>query len=382
MSLSTREVLEAALVEDFDNLATHAAYADLLIEENDPRGEYIRLRLQLKEESLPIKQKREIEQQATRILQEHERDWLGDLAPFLIARKRLDPEPGSPNYDYTFDLGWLRELDIHDVRHAFTQVLAESSSIKLVHRLTLRNTRLRNNHHVLEPLLESSYLQAVRFFQLGDDEETRAANGGEHIPKLLERMPRLEELILLAEGIDAERLFPLPFPCLERLQVDYLPTCPLHFLGRNESLKQLRSLNLRQLGHPSTLNFLFEESAPEPLPPQPHLPVFFHSPVFAKLRHLSLRIPSHGDLFAAYLAQGEMLSRLERLNLRECDLTDEGAESLANARALKQLQKLDVGSNRLTQSGIDRLLEIGVPLQYDSQAGMFPDWDEDDEVPF
>jgi uncharacterized protein (TIGR02996 family) len=382
--LSTREVLEAALVEDFDHLATHAAYADLLIEENDPRGEYIQLRLQLRDQSLPVKRRREVEQQASRILQEHERDWLGDLAPFLISRKRLDPEPGAPNYDYTFDLGWLRELDIYDVRHSFTRVLAGSPSVKLLHRLVLRNTRLRNNNHVLEPLLDSPYLQAVRVFQLGDDEGGQATTGGEHVAKLLERMPRLENLILLAEGVDAERLFQLPMPRLVKLQVDYLPSCPLHFLGRNESLRRLCHLRVseRDASFATTYEQIDDEAAALLFPPQHHLSVFFDSPFLAQLRELSLRIPAHGDAIASHLRSSEMLSRLHRLTLRNCDLTDNGAEILAGAPALRGLQALDVGANQLTPSGIDRLLETGVPLQYDSQAGTFPDWDEGGEVPF
>jgi uncharacterized protein (TIGR02996 family) len=42
---TTRESLEAALAAEPENVALHSAYADLLIEEGDPRGEYIRLEL-------------------------------------------------------------------------------------------------------------------------------------------------------------------------------------------------------------------------------------------------------------------------------------------------------------------------------------------------
>ena len=46
---STRDALEAALAANPDDVVAHAAYADLLIEEDDPRGEYIRLLLELEE---------------------------------------------------------------------------------------------------------------------------------------------------------------------------------------------------------------------------------------------------------------------------------------------------------------------------------------------
>jgi hypothetical protein len=376
--LSTREVLEAVLVEDFDHLATHAAYADLLIEENDPRGEYIQLRLQLRDQSLPVKRRREVEQQASRILQEHERDWLGDLAPFLISRKRLDPEPGAPNYDYTFDLGWLRELDIQDVRHAFTWVLAESPCIQMLQRLTLRNLRLRNNERVLEPLCHTPYFEAIRFFQLGDPETPHPTSGGEQVLKMLACMPRLEELILIADGINASELFSRPWPNAKRLHIDFHWDYPLDLLGLNPSLTQLRSLDLRE----PRWTIRVSTGDVEPLRICPATNVFFRSPFLQNLKHLTLSVRGFGDEFCRHLAESPMLPRLERLSLRHCDVTDTGAEILAGAPALRGLQALDVGANQLTQSGIDRLLETGVPLQYDSQAGMTPDWDEGGEVPF
>src|SRR5262249_26322288 len=49
---SLREALEAALTENPDDLAAHMAYADLLSEEGDPRGEFSQVQLALEDESL------------------------------------------------------------------------------------------------------------------------------------------------------------------------------------------------------------------------------------------------------------------------------------------------------------------------------------------
>jgi uncharacterized protein (TIGR02996 family) len=43
----TRAALETALFDHPDDLATHMAYADLLREQGDPRGEFIQVQLAL-----------------------------------------------------------------------------------------------------------------------------------------------------------------------------------------------------------------------------------------------------------------------------------------------------------------------------------------------
>ncbi|MBX3401067.1 MAG: TIGR02996 domain-containing protein [Gemmataceae bacterium] len=70
---TTRESLEAALAADPDNRTLHSAYADLLIEEGDPRGEYIRRELTDPDTVFSERMER------TRL----ERDWLGPLKHFL-----------------------------------------------------------------------------------------------------------------------------------------------------------------------------------------------------------------------------------------------------------------------------------------------------------
>ena len=87
MSVKTqREMLEAAIAADFDDLAAHAAYADLLAEEGDPRGEYIQLQLALENKDQSPRLLAEWRDRANRLYRAHERDWLGTLAPFLLGR--------------------------------------------------------------------------------------------------------------------------------------------------------------------------------------------------------------------------------------------------------------------------------------------------------
>ena len=47
--MNDRAALELALAANPDDFATHAAYADLLTEQGDPRGDYVRLQLALED---------------------------------------------------------------------------------------------------------------------------------------------------------------------------------------------------------------------------------------------------------------------------------------------------------------------------------------------
>ena len=80
---STESDLEVAIQADPNNLVLRHAYADFLIEGGNPRGEFIRLQLMLKDENLPDSQRVEYESQSREILNMHQREWLGPLARYL-----------------------------------------------------------------------------------------------------------------------------------------------------------------------------------------------------------------------------------------------------------------------------------------------------------
>ena len=73
--------LEDSLAEDPDDLATHMAYADLLAEQGDPRGEFIQTQLALEDPGRsPEERKR---------LQQRERELLDVLPVFGEARRHV-----------------------------------------------------------------------------------------------------------------------------------------------------------------------------------------------------------------------------------------------------------------------------------------------------
>src|SRR5262249_38871718 len=108
---SLREALEAALVEDPDDLAAHAAYADHLQEEGDPRGEFIQVQRALEDESKPAAQRKKLAQREAALLKAHASVWLGDLAPYLLSPKDKKRKWDNPEYRYQFRRGWLDTLE-------------------------------------------------------------------------------------------------------------------------------------------------------------------------------------------------------------------------------------------------------------------------------
>src|ERR1035438_10061962 len=103
-AMSVGEVLERALTADPDDLAAHAAYADWLTEQGDPRGEFIQLQLALEDRNRVAWERPYLHSQAGELLDQHAMKWLGELGAF---RAHL--------YYYRFARGWLRHLEIDTV---------------------------------------------------------------------------------------------------------------------------------------------------------------------------------------------------------------------------------------------------------------------------
>src|SRR5262249_50825823 len=103
-----RRAIEDAIAEDFDDLASHAAYADLLTEQGDPRGEFVRAQLDAETLSLPEPQRQRAWERAGQLRQSHERAWLGGLAKVLLDQNEpLDDWTGAVSYAHEFRRGWL-----------------------------------------------------------------------------------------------------------------------------------------------------------------------------------------------------------------------------------------------------------------------------------
>ena len=108
---STRQALEDYLAANPDDLAAHSAYADWLTENDDPRGEYIRLQLALEDKTHPAEQLKAIYETATAIFDKHEKEWIGPLYDFEFSTLtgRFKHENLEPHVLLSFRRGWIHQ---------------------------------------------------------------------------------------------------------------------------------------------------------------------------------------------------------------------------------------------------------------------------------
>src|SRR6516162_8766171 len=99
----TRAALEEAIADNFDDVAAHAAYADYLREQGDPRGEFIQVQLALEDPKRPAAERSRLQKREADLLSKHARAWLGDVGRFLVGDWSGPDKP----WQYQFARGWL-----------------------------------------------------------------------------------------------------------------------------------------------------------------------------------------------------------------------------------------------------------------------------------
>ena len=123
--------LEAALVAEPDDRATHAAYADLLVERGDPRGELIQAQLALEQLPRHSPQRDALRRRYATLAVEHGRALLGELAPYLLERPSVYAEP------FRFRLGWLDILYVDRLDVSLARALARAPEARLLSTLRI-----------------------------------------------------------------------------------------------------------------------------------------------------------------------------------------------------------------------------------------------------
>jgi uncharacterized protein (TIGR02996 family) len=369
-----REILEAALTADPDDAAAHSAYADLLIEEGDPRGEFIRTQLAL-ESAPPGPDHDALQARSAALLSEHIEEWLGDLSGPLLD---------DSGVRIGFRRGWLDEIEVRTIREWLSQTIATAPETRLLRRLAVVNhdspeldranayqTHIfagaawfeEDEEVALVPLLESPYLGNVRVFQLGDHDRERCDVGDGPVAGLIEKMPRLEELHLyLWKFEEAERVFAMSFPRLKVLRVGGVFSYPVPTLTQNASLTALEDLML-QPASPGGHQKLWPDECIE----------LIRSPHLTSLRHLRLPFLVAGDAVCEVLPESGLLGRLRTLDLSYSQITDAGAAALAGCPDLAKLEHLDLTGNFISPEALERLRATGVALAWDPQSEPEPE---------
>jgi uncharacterized protein (TIGR02996 family) len=392
MARTTREALEAAIAADFDDRAAHAAYADLLIEERDPRGEFIAVQLALEDEHRSLLERQRLGGRERELLTEYGREWLGELYKGF-GNAPLEETSFRP---LQFARGWVDAVHVRHATYRLMERLTQAPLARFLRRLEIDfgyedpwgewdeerqelvppppvppGTPAENEFFL--PLLDAPFLPTLRYFRIGE------FRGGESEPwiffssgraellaHLLERTPRLEELHLLgstrlAQRFDPSVIFRLPLGNLRILRAYNLFDHATALLAANRNLGRLTHL-------------LFHSHADDPCFEQrgPYLTLadlrnVLRSRHLRSLTHLQFRLSDVGDEGCAEIVQSGMLKRLKVLDLRHGRITDEGARCLVESTDLRNLTWLDLSRNAITRQGIRLLQQSRVPFAADGQ---------------
>jgi uncharacterized protein (TIGR02996 family) len=395
-----QQSLEAALVENPDDLATHSAYADYLMEQGDPRGEFIQVQLLLEDPNRPAQERTRLRQREAELLRQHGRQWLGDLGRFLVGDWSGPDKP----YHYQFVRGWLDFVRVLPFHNAIFASLAFSPEVRLLRRLEIvydmryhpfdfgqfvkgPNEALTEDEGrlndpsdwaeeatTLPPLLDSPYLANLRVFKVGfSDSGDQIGHStmistfidctAEQVVELLRKCPHLEELYLNTNLPGIEELFGLLTLGNIRVLQYYFGTgysqhgtytsYPLTILAKNASLRSLTALRLLP-GQDADIN-VSELAA---LLRSPHLP---------NLVHLQVHKIAAGAEACRAVVQSGILRRLKTLAMGYGSLNDEAAGILTACPDLKNLEVLDVSRNYLSPAGIAALQATGVRVVAEEQ---------------
>lgn len=364
--LSLRDALESALVENPDDLTTHYAYADFLQEQGDPRGEFIQVQLALEDPERTTAERQKLKRRERELLAEHGRKWLGILAEELLGPAEepwelLDEHDLRRLYEIRFARGWLdRIVSLYSTGggHRLGMLLCTAPESQL-----LRELHLKPDNGVIPELIRSPFLNNLRVLRVSGGVRWLRQLEFRALSKLVEKLPRLEELRLFARNYDAACLFSLEnLSHLRLLQVYSLDApYPLEALADNPALRNLTHLWLG----PDNLE---PDDSPDPRIDLAGVRAVLQSQNLRGLTHLQLNRSNLGDVGCTEIVTSGILKRLKVLDLRHGEITDAGARILADCPDLRRLELLDIERNALTQMGIDALRRVlGPALRGDNQ---------------
>jgi uncharacterized protein (TIGR02996 family) len=375
--MTTREALEAALIADPDDVVRHAAYADLLLEQGDPRGEYIRLQLAAEDRNQPPAKLRELEDLAHKLRQQHEREWLGDLWQFTQRPPSAWSVgvPMEPNVDVNWRRGWIDGVRIGQLTDELVAAIATNPFTRLLGSFACeRNTVPDSGEEMpeqieLQPLIDAGRFANLRHFEVGSVEERVAADGWQ-LDDATEVMPKLESVKLCVDSFSESGLFGGDYPRLHTIDITYNnPRARFPILGFNAGLPSLRKLSLDLVEIMPPRGELGSDR--EPIT-ESDLLCFFQSKYLNALEYLTFRLGEFGDAGMEELLRSGFITRLKGLDLCRCNITDAGAELLAAHPHTPRLEYLHLDNNLLSPIGIDALAAAGHQISTNQMFGPPP----------
>jgi uncharacterized protein (TIGR02996 family) len=420
-----RTALEAALIDNPDDLAAHMAYADLLAEQGDPRGEFIQVQLALEDPTRPAEERRRLQARERELLDAHERTWLGELAPLLLGTPEeraalirpeiADRHPDSTYwlehliYDFRWRRGWLSHFECGLLSIETARRLGRHPLARLLEELVFRTPYGSGDfrpasgpdipsgsrgYYTYELLAGTPIFGNLRSFQYGqeaDADEDNFADGTQFydLAPIVTRMPRLEKLRIFGHTYgdgdmwrDMNAILSSPWASNLRVYQHYHATVyALEPFATNPALRNLTQI----LFYPHSFSRAFtqEDIDSDELDAASETPALLRenvrhilfSPHLPSLVRLQLRCCSGGDPMIDDIISSGILKRLRSLDLRFGHVTDAGARQLAACPDARGLQSLDLVGNRLTADGVRALTEAGIPVRADNQEN--PPYNDD-----
>ncbi len=360
-----------------DDITEYMVYADWLLEQGDPRGEFIHLQLQLEDETVPQKDRAKLKQRESELTQEYATDWLGDLAPELLAGEIPESNhrwrPQEQPYQHSFHRGFPGNLTVMILLPEFAAKLKKSGVCRWLRQFVLRRVysanmlayefevfaSLRNDSQSFpgwEELVGTRF-DNLRHFEVNEGGSKYSSAPG--VERLIRKMPRLQSLELHAHELDTAAIFKLKMPNLRSISIHDAHEYDVQALSRNSSLQNLETISF----FPHALN-----PDDEPYLDVPHIQGICRSRHLQNVRHLWLRGTNFGDDGIKELIDSGFLLQLESLDLTYGSITDKGAELLAGVD-LSNLSQLTLDGNYLTRKGVRLLKNTGVPLNTSEMFG-------------
>jgi hypothetical protein len=196
------EAIEAQLYEHPDDRQLLGTYADVLLKQGDPRSRLVEAQLRLERVDLAPDERKKLEGRARKLVKEHGRVWLGDLAPFLLDQEGI---ADGGEYRFEFAHGWLASVVVPELTVGFARALAAAPQARLLRELIVGGVREEEGvarFAALDALKPGLFLKNLRRFQLGHPgagrkPRTWCLDGCEAVVhELLALMPRREHVDL------------------------------------------------------------------------------------------------------------------------------------------------------------------------------------------
>jgi uncharacterized protein (TIGR02996 family) len=342
--MSTRAALEAALEANPEDLAGWHALADLLIEEGDPRGDFMRVQIALEDSEASIEDRHQLKQQEDKIFEANSEHILG---PHLAK-----PDQTKPNYlampvtVRSCRRGWLWNLDLHHLDDRLLEALQQTSETRYVQALSISEFDYQSSVDA-SSLASLEFISRLRSFSLGEHEEYTHTHARE-FGRLVRKLSRIENLTLNAHHIPVGEIVAAHLPHLKTLSLNCTHGYDTEAFRTNASLAKLESIHF--------LPHMMDD--PEPYLRIQQLRDIVESPHLTSLKRLTLIASDLGNEGCALLVSSGLLFRLTHLNLSSGTITDEGADILIEALTNNPHQLVGLNLSYNAINPVDRLTAL------------------------